>query len=68
MEVIFEAEKYYHVYNHAIGTENLFINRENYAYFLKRYAQYLLPVVGTFAYGLMPNFLKKCYFLFNYIE
>lgn len=46
---------YYHIYNHANGSENLFLNDENYNFFLKRYTSYIMPVDDTFAYCLMPN-------------
>ncbi|CCH03144.1 hypothetical protein FAES_5145 [Fibrella aestuarina BUZ 2] len=46
---------YYHVYNHAVGEDNLFREHENYLYFLKRYADYITPVARTYAYCLMPN-------------
>jgi REP element-mobilizing transposase RayT len=55
MEENFEPEKFYHVYNHAIGIENLFRKEENYPYFLNKFAQYISPVADTFAYCLMPN-------------
>ncbi len=48
-------EKVYHIYNHANGNENLFRNAENYSYFLKKYNEYMYPIVDTFAYCLMPN-------------
>jgi REP element-mobilizing transposase RayT len=51
----FQPDTYYHVYNHAIGHENLFRNEGNYQYFLKKYAEYLHPVCRTYAYCLMPN-------------
>jgi putative transposase len=51
----FQPDTYYHVFNHAIGHENLFRNTENYHYFLKKYAQYIHPVCQTYAYCLMPN-------------
>jgi putative transposase len=51
----FQPNGYYHVYNHAIGHENLFRQEDNYQYFLKKYAQYLGEVCDTFAYCLMPN-------------
>ncbi len=51
----FQPDTYYHVYNHAIGHENLFRNEGNYQYFLKKYAEYLYPVCQTYAYCLMPN-------------
>jgi REP element-mobilizing transposase RayT len=55
MKDIFEQETYYHVFNHAIGKENLFHTTENYYYFLKKYVQYISPVIDTLAYCLMPN-------------
>lgn len=48
-------DKYYHIYNHAIGDENLFRQEENYYYFLQKYAQHITPIADTFAYCLMPN-------------
>lgn len=51
----FQSDKIYHIYNHAVGHENLFRDRENYLYFLKKYGQYIQPVCKTFAYCLMPN-------------
>ncbi len=47
----------YHLYTHANGSENLFRNEENYRYFLKRYEEFIPPVVDTLAYCLMPNHL-----------
>jgi REP element-mobilizing transposase RayT len=51
----FLPETYHHLYNHANGTENLFIEERNYAFFLKKYALYIPPVAHTFAYCLLPN-------------
>ncbi len=50
-----ESDKYYHIYNHAVGTDNLFTSQENYYFFLKKYSLYIAPVADTFAYCLMPN-------------
>ncbi len=50
-----EPGNYYHIYNHAVGNDNLFATDENYSFFLKKYKQYILPVADTFAYCLMPN-------------
>ncbi|UFH56794.1 transposase [Spirosoma sp. KNUC1025] len=47
--------QYYHLYNHAVGNENLFRQHENYLFFLKRYGQHVFPVARTYAYCLMPN-------------
>ena len=48
-------ENYYHIYNHAVGKENLFENEGNHLFFLSKYAQHLATIVDTFAYCLMPN-------------
>ena len=45
----------YHIYNRAIGSEKLFLNNENYSFFLKRYRHFISPVAETFCYCLMPN-------------
>jgi len=50
-----EPDKYYHIYNHAVAKDNLFVKEANYHFFLKKYTQYILPVADTFAYCLMPN-------------
>jgi putative transposase len=50
-----EPERIYHIYNRGINSENLFKETRNYAYFLKQYAKYLIPVVDTFAYCLLGN-------------
>ena len=46
---------YYHLYNHANGSENLFIQQRNYDFFLQLMAKHVLPVSRIFAYALMPN-------------
>lgn len=45
----------YHIYNHANGNENLFIEERNYFFFLDKLQQYVSPVAGLCAYCLMPN-------------
>lgn len=50
-----EAGCYYHIYNHANGSDNVFFSEENYRYFLRKYKEYILPVADTFSYCLMPN-------------
>lgn len=52
-----EPEKYYHIYTHANGTENLFRKDENFRYFLLRYEHFIAPVADTLAWCLMPNHL-----------
>ncbi len=50
-----EPDKYYHIYNHANGRENLFVNDGNFNFFLQRYAKHINPIADTYAYCLMPN-------------
>ncbi|KAF5051718.1 hypothetical protein DSECCO2_416110 [anaerobic digester metagenome] len=50
-----EPDKYYHIYNHANGFENVFRCKENYLFFLQKYLFHLLPFFDTYAYCLMPN-------------
>lgn len=54
-EIHLESGSYYHIYNRAVGDENLFYSEANYFYFLKKYQEYISPVVETFSYCLMPN-------------
>ncbi len=55
MRIPLVSNHYYHIYNHANGKENLFINEGNYSFFLKRYIHFISPIADTFAYCLMPN-------------
>lgn len=52
---IFESGKIYHSYSKAIGKEVLFLNDENFKYFLKRYDDYCAEIFETLAYCLIPN-------------
>jgi len=47
--------QFYHIYNHANGHENLFLEERNYHFFLSKIKLYLLPVCNLYAYCLMPN-------------
>lgn len=51
----FETDAYFHIYNHANGTEDLFREKQNYHFFLLKYIKYLVPFTDTLAYVLMPN-------------
>ncbi len=50
-----ESDKFYHIFNHANGRENLFEEDENYRYFLQQCEKYISPIAETYAYCLMPN-------------
>lgn len=52
---LFSPGSFYHIYNHAVGNDNMFKSHDNYIFFLNRYNHYLFPVFRTFAYCLMPN-------------
>ena len=51
----FEPNTCYHLFNHAVGNENLFRSTDNYRYFLTKYAYYSASILDTYAYCLMPN-------------
>lgn len=48
-------DSFYHIYNHANGSENLFRESRNYYFFLDRAKVHLLPYMKLYAYCLMPN-------------
>lgn len=52
----FETEFIYHIFTHANAHDNLFKEKRNYYYFLKRLKDYLLPIADVLAYSLLPNY------------
>ena len=50
-----EEGKYYHLYNRGNNKEKIFLDEENYLFFLSKFKKYLMPNVDVFAYCLMPN-------------
>ncbi len=57
------ADHYYHIYNRGNQREDIFLERENYIYFLKKFRQYFGGITDTLCYCLMPNhfhFLLTC--------
>lgn len=46
---------FYHIYNHANGSENLFREDRNYYFFLEKASKFLTPYMHLHAYCLMPN-------------
>lgn len=51
----FEPNTVYHIYNQGNGDDNIFREKDNYYYFLKRYAYYIYPIAKTYAFCLLPN-------------
>jgi len=47
--------KIYHIYSRTIGDELLFRNASNYAYFLRRYADFCAKHFASLCYCLLPN-------------
>ena len=45
----------YHIFNHANGREELFVEQKNYNFFLRKLEFHVLPVCRLFAYCLMKN-------------
>ncbi|MGY5846130.1 transposase [Salegentibacter sp. HM20] len=52
---ILSPEYTYHIYNRVIGSGQLFLSKDNYRYFLRKYDDYITQVADTFCYCLMPN-------------
>lgn len=51
----FEKGYIYHIYNQGNNRQNIFFNRENYIFFLKKVETQILPFADIIAYCLMPN-------------
>ena len=50
-----EPSQCYHIFNHANGRENIFVEEKNYDFFLQRLAYHILPVCRMYAFCLMKN-------------
>lgn len=51
----FEPGRFYHIYNRSVGEKELFVNRQNYKFFLDRFQFYTKRILAVYAYCLMPN-------------
>ena len=47
--------KFFHIYNRGTNGCNLFLENDNYRYFLNLYDKYIHCIADTFAWVLMPN-------------
>jgi len=47
--------KFYHIYNHGVGNRDLFLEPDNYEYFLSLWDKYIHSVAETYAWVLMKN-------------
>jgi len=50
-----EPEKYYHIFNRAVGNEILFKSDRDYSMFFSKLRNFILPVCDLIAYCLIPN-------------
>ncbi|HEX6983621.1 MAG TPA: transposase [Balneolaceae bacterium] len=51
----FKPNCFYHIYNRGNNKEKLFLNDDNYAFFLHKWEYYLSEYLDVWAYCLMPN-------------
>ncbi len=51
----FEYNKYYHIYNRSVDKKPMFVSRDNYQYFIRKFDYYLSPVLEVVAYCLLGN-------------
>lgn len=52
---ILQRDRFYHIFNRAVGNELLFRSEENYRFFLEKYRTFLAESVETISYCLLPN-------------
>ena len=45
----------YHLFNHAVGKDNLFERENDYLYFLRKLKEHICPVTDVLSYCLLPN-------------
>jgi putative transposase len=50
-----EPGTFYHYYNRANNRENLFVEEDNYRFFLQLLKKYIPPIVDIYSYCLLPN-------------
>jgi hypothetical protein len=54
-----QPDQFYHIYNHANGSENLFHEEKNYYFFLKKVSMYLNPYFNI--YESYPDTVRLYY-------
>ncbi len=70
----FNENGIYHIYSRTNNREALFLSRENYLFFLRKYDDYLHSVLDTFCWCLLPNHfhllvrIKKEQDIYKYLE
>lgn len=51
----FETGHYFHLYNRGNNNENIYLEQENYGYFISLMKKYLLQIADVLSYCLLPN-------------
>ncbi len=54
-KVLLNYGNYYHIYNRGNNGIDVFLENENYYYFLRLYAKYIEPIAETYAWCLLKN-------------
>ena len=49
--------EFYHIYNRGNNRRRIFIDEENYFFFLKLAKKHISPIAHIYAYALLPNSL-----------
>ena len=47
--------KLYHIFSRATGSEKLFLNEDNYRYFINRFKHHISPIADVWTWCLLPN-------------
>ena len=45
----------YHIWNRGVNRTTIFVEDENYRFFLRTYIKHIEPIAATYAYCLLPN-------------
>ncbi len=54
MEIL-EQNHFYHIYNRGNNKQDIFLEKQNYFYFLKLLKKYILPITRVYSYCLLKN-------------
>ncbi|WP_244140763.1 hypothetical protein [Kaistella flava (ex Peng et al. 2021)] len=50
-----EFGRFYHIFNRGNNSQDIFFEEENYSYFLKLLAKYIIPTAEIYCYCLLRN-------------
>lgn len=61
----FTPNNIYHIYNRGNNSQAVFLDRDNYLFFLNKIRKHLYPLVNILAYCLMPNHFHLMVYVSN---